>query len=135
MRVGLDRPASGRSLTVHAACSMRKVFFDPRVGKRDIFESTVRAVLRVPHKRSPLTCPSPVYWMDELDRRAGRAISVRACSDVTNQMQLHTFARLFQGQHRPIWCQTESPYFSNSEAAQSSACCWGKKGWDGGREK
>ncbi|KAL5374454.1 hypothetical protein DPSP01_011907 [Paraphaeosphaeria sporulosa] len=67
-----------------------------------------------------------VHWMEGLDRRAGCAVSVQACSDVTNQMQLHTFARLFQGQNRPIWSQTESMYSSNFEAAQSSACCWGK---------
>lgn len=28
---------------------------------------------------------------------------------------------------RPIWRQVESMYSSNCEAAQSSACCWGKR--------
>ena len=106
--------------------------------------------LHVSQQSSRLTCPSPVYYSKGLDRRVGRAMFARACSDVTNGMQLHTFARLFQDQHRcagglcifvrgllllcsiltccrPIWCQTESMSSSGFEAAQISVCCWGRE--------
>jgi hypothetical protein len=81
-RMMWDRPASGCSLLVHAARSMRKVFSTHVWTKQTCtLKASLGLSLSVPASVSSYMSLTTI----QLNRKVGRAISVRACSDVTNK--------------------------------------------------